>query len=291
VAEISRFTITSHFWVAMIANVGQTPGSDDIDINCLAKFAQRLADAAGAAIRPYFRRAVGIDNKACGTDFDPVTEADRAAELAIRKLIIEAYPDHGVIGEEFEDRPGQGDFSWILDPIDGTRAFIMGLPMWGTLIGLSFKGKPILGLMDQPVTGERFWSAGDGAYYRGPDSARAMKTRVCPSLALAKLACTTPEMFKADNELARFQSLSRQVRLTRFGTDCYGYCLLAMGQIDLVVEAGLKPFDIAPLIPIIERAGGVVTGWDGGCATQGGRVVAAGDARLHEQALSVLSGC
>jgi histidinol phosphatase-like enzyme (inositol monophosphatase family) len=274
----------------MIAKIGQTPCSSHIDFNCLAAFAQRLADASGAAIRPYFRALVDIDNKASGNSFDPVTEADRAAERAIRELIIGAYPNHGIVGEEFDDRAAQCDCSWILDPIDGTRAFIMGLPMWGTLIGLTIDGTPALGLMDQPFTGERYWSDADAAHYRGPDGERAIRTRACASLAEARLACTTLEMFKDPDDMDRFQELSRQVRLTRFGTDCYAYCQLAMGQIDLVVEASLKPFDIAPLIPIVEKAGGVVTSWDGGDASQGGRVVAAGDPRLHEAAVRVLSG-
>jgi histidinol phosphatase-like enzyme (inositol monophosphatase family) len=274
----------------MIRKISETLCSSPIDFNCLAAFAQSLADASGAAIRPYFRQPVDIDNKAGENSFDPVTSADRAAELAIRKLIIDAYPSHGIVGEEFDDRAAQCDCSWILDPIDGTRAFIMGLPMWGTLIGLMVNGKPALGLMDQPFTGERYWSDASGAYYRGPGGERLLKTRACASLAEASLACTTPEMFNDPEDMARFQGLSRQVRLTRFGTDCYAYCQLAMGQIDLVVEASLKPFDITPLIPIIEKAGGVVTSWDGGSASQGGRVVAAGDPRLHAEAVRVLSG-
>jgi histidinol phosphatase-like enzyme (inositol monophosphatase family) len=273
----------------MIAQNSLTPCFDHIDFNCLAAFAQRLADASGAAIRPYFRGQVDIDNKASGSSFDPVTEADRAAERAIRELIIGAYPNHGIVGEEFDDRAAECDCSWILDPIDGTRAFIMGLPMWGTLIGLNVGGKPALGLMDQPFTRERYWSDADVAYYRGPDGERTVKTRACASLAEARLACTTLEMFTDPRDLERFQELSGQARLTRFGTDCYAYCQLAMGQIDLVVEASLKPFDIAPLIPIIEKAGGVVTSWDGGDASQGGRVVAAGDPRLHEAAVEALS--
>jgi histidinol phosphatase-like enzyme (inositol monophosphatase family) len=275
----------------MIAKVGQGPYSVGIDFNCLVEFAQRLADASGAAIRPYFRRNMRADNKAAGDGFDPVTEADRAAESAIRDLIIESFPEHGVTGEEFQDRPAQSDFQWILDPIDGTRAFIMGLPVWGTLIGLNRQGRPLLGVMDQPFTGERYWSAAEGAFYRGPDGGeRPITVRPCGSLSKAKLACTTPEMFETEEEQRLFRALSRQVRLTRFGTDCYAYCQLAMGHIDLVVEARLKPFDIAPLIPIVEQAGGIVTTWDGGPAFEGGRVIAASDPELHAAALKLLSG-
>lgn len=274
----------------MIATTSSTPCPDDIDLNRLADFAQALADASGAAIRPYFRSTAGVDNKAVGGGFDPVTEADRAAETAIRELILQTHPSHGVIGEEFEDRPARSACNWVVDPIDGTRAFIMGLPMWGTLIGLTVGGVPILGVMDQPFTRERFWNSPDAAFYRGPDGERLLKTRPCASLGEARLACTTLDMFETPEDLRRFQTLSRQVRLTRFGTDCYAYCQLAMGQIDLVVEASLKPFDIVALIPIIERAGGVVSSWEGGSAAGGGRVVAAGDARLHEAALEILSG-
>jgi histidinol phosphatase-like enzyme (inositol monophosphatase family) len=274
----------------MIAKVGQSPCSMGIDFNCLVEFAQRLADASGAAIRPYFRQSVGVDNKAGDNAFDPVTEADRAAEVAIRNLIIETFPTHGVIGEEFDERPAQSDFQWILDPIDGTRAFIMGLPVWGTLIGLNFQGRPALGVMDQPFTRERYWSTADAAFYRGPDGERPISVRACERLSMAKLACTTPEMFTTEEDQERFRMLSRQVRLTRFGTDCYAYCQLAMGQIDLVVEASLKPFDIAPLIPIVERAGGIVTSWEGGAASEGGRVVAASCPKVHAAAVAVLSG-
>ncbi|MGH6736057.1 MAG: histidinol-phosphatase [Methyloceanibacter sp.] len=250
--------------------------------------AHALADKAGAVILPHFRTGGAVDHKG-GDAFDPVTAADRDAEAAIREALSAAYPSHGIVGEEFGDCRADSDYCWVIDPIDGTRAFIMGQPLWGTLIGLTAGGAPLLGLMDQPYTGERFWSGEREAYFRRDGRTSAMRTRPCLSLAEAALATTTPDMF-AGADAERFERLSRAVRLRRFGGDCYNYCLLALGHIDLVVEAGLKPFDILPLIPIVERAGGVVTTWEGGDPRGGGRILAAGDKRLHEAAVKALSG-
>jgi myo-inositol-1(or 4)-monophosphatase len=252
--------------------------------------AHDLADRTGAVILPHFRGNTEIDHKG-GSAFDPVTAADLAAERAVRELLAERYPTHGVVGEELGSLQPGAEFCWIVDPIDGTRAFIIGQPLWGTLIGLLHEGTPLLGLMDQPFTRERFWGADGGAFYRGgqePD--RPLLARACGSLADAMLASTSPDLFADGTERERFEAIGRKVRLRRFGGDCYNYCLLALGQLDLVVEAGLKAFDIAPLIPIIEGAGGVVTSWDGRNASEGGRIVAAGDRRLHEQAVALLSG-
>jgi myo-inositol-1(or 4)-monophosphatase len=253
-----------------------------------SSFAHELADASGAAILPHFRANGEVANKEAA-GFDPVTEADRGAETAMRRLIEASYPEHGIAGEEFADRPASGPFTWALDPIDGTKSFIIGMPTWGTLIGLLQDGRPLLGMMNQPYVGERFWGGPDGAWFRGRGGERAMRTRPCASLGDAILAATTPDMFKGE-DVARFQSLSKACRMTRFGGDCYAYCLLAMGLIDIVAEASLKPFDIAPLIPIIEAAGGRVSTWDGGDASRGGRVVAVGDPSLHEAALRALGG-
>jgi myo-inositol-1(or 4)-monophosphatase len=255
----------------------------------LTAFAHDLADRSGAAILPYFRRALAVENKAASGGFDPVTAADKAAERVIAKALAEHWPDHALEGEEFGNRAGAGRFTWVIDPIDGTRAFIMGLPLWGTLIGLKDGADPVLGLMDQPYTGERFWAAGRTSHFRRAGGrARPIRTRPCPRLADAVLSTTHPAMFAADAELAAFQRLSAQVRFTRYGGDCYAYCLLAAGHTDIIVEAGLKPYDIVALIPIIERAGGRVTAWDGGPATGGGRVVATGDPRLHDTVLKIL---
>jgi histidinol phosphatase-like enzyme (inositol monophosphatase family) len=258
------------------------------DFAAYMAMAHALADRAGAVILPHFRTDTPVDHKG-GESFDPVTTADRDAETAIRQALAEAYPTHGIIGEEFGEARGEADYCWIIDPIDGTRAFIIGQPLWGTLIGLTAKGAPLLGLIDQPYMRERFWSGAREAYFRRDGETRTIRARACPSLAEAFLATTTPDMFVGD-EMERYERLSRAVRLRRFGGDCYNYGLLALGHVDLVVEANLKPFDILPLIPIVERAGGVVSTWEGGDPRSGGHIVAAGDPRLHAVAIEMLSG-
>ena len=253
--------------------------------------AHGFADLAGGAILPYFRRRMSVDNKLGSAGFDPVTAADRAAERVMRKAIAETFPDHGIVGEEYPERRGAGRYTWVLDPIDGTRAFITGNPLWGTLIGLLEEGEPILGVMDQPYTRERFWGDGRRSSVRdATGKVRKLKTRACASLADAALGTTHPDLFASRGDAAAFSRLTKATRLTRYGGDCYGYCLVAAGHVDLVVEVGLKPHDIAALIPIIEGAGGVVTTWDGGPATRGGRIIAAGDARVHAEAMAVLAG-
>jgi histidinol-phosphatase len=250
--------------------------------------AHTLADQAGAVIMPHFRSGLEISHKG-GAALDPVTAADLAAETTIRATLADFYPHHGIVGEEFGSVRADAEFCWIIDPIDGTRAFILGQPLWGTLIGLLKDRQPLLGLMDQPFTGERFWSGKDHALYRHRDTERPIRTRACAALGEALLAASGPDLFTTEEEQARFRAISAAVRLRRFGGDCYNYCLLALGQIDLVVEAGLQPFDILPLIPIIEKAGGVVSTWDGGDPRAGGRILAAGDLRLHELAVKTLS--
>lgn len=251
-------------------------------------FAHRLADLSGAAILPHFRRSGAVKNKQAGVGFDPVTAADRAAERAIRAEIGARFPDHGIVGEEFAAIEGAGRYRWLIDPIDGTRAFIMGSPLWGTLIGLVDRGKPVLGMMDQPFTRERFWGDGRAARMRGPDgTTRRIKTRSCATLADAVLTSTHPDLFAAP-EQAGFGRVKARVRMTRYGGDCYGYCLLAAGLVDVVVELGLKSYDVAALIPIIEGAGGRITTWNNKPALDGGRILAAGDARLHKQVLALL---
>lgn len=265
----------------------------DSDFETLLTLANSLADCSGAAILPYFRRETGVDNKADGVDFDPVTAADRAAEQVIREKVESAAPTHAILGEEFGLRPGSGGdspYCWIIDPIDGTRAFISGFPTWGTLIGLKREGEPVLGIMDQPFTGERFWSDETTSHCRWPGGERRLQTRPCRAIEEATLLCTAPEMFTDAFATERFEALSERVRLRRFGGDCYSYCMLAAGHADLVVESGLQSYDIAALIPIVERAGGRVTTWDGGPAIDGGRIVAAGDPDLHSAALEMLAG-
>ena len=207
----------------------------------------------------------------------------------MRGLIAARYPDHGIVGEEYgQDRP-DAEFVWVLDPIDGTRSFIAGLPVWGTLIGLRAAGRPVLGMMVQPFTGERFAGDGKRAWYAGPGGASEMRTRPCASLGEALLFTTTPKLFRGA-ELEAYERVERGVRLARYGTDCYAYCMVAAGHADLVIESGLKPHDIVALIPIIEGAGGVVTGWQGGSAAMGGQVLACGDPRLHAAVVARLAG-
>jgi histidinol-phosphatase len=257
------------------------------DFKTYMAMAHALADKAGAVILPHFRSGGAVDHKG-GDAFDPVTAADREAETAIREALAAAYPSHGIIGEEFGTLEAESDYCWIVDPIDGTRAFILGQPLWGTLIGLTQGGTPLLGLMDQPFTRERFWSGEREVYFRRDGETKIIRTRPCSSLAEAIVTSTAPDMF-AGKDGERSERLTRAVRLRRFGGDCYNYCLVALGHIDLVVETGLKPFDILPLIPIIERAGGVVSTWDGGDPRDGGRIIAAGDPRLHAVAVEILS--
>lgn len=272
---------------------GETPLRDAVPTNPdfpdFLALAHAVADQAGAVILPHFRTSLGIDHKG-GSTFDPVTVADRAAESAIRSALAHAYPAHGIVGEELGSSRADAEYCWVIDPIDGTRAFILGQPLWGTLVGLLRHGQPLLGLMDQPFTGERFWSGTSQAFFRRHGAERPMRTRPCSSLSEALLASTSPDLFATEDEQARFEAISRVVRLRRFGGDCYNYCLLALGQLDLVVEAGLKGYDILPLIPIIERAGGVVSTWEGGDPRGGGRIVAAGDPRLHAKAVMALAG-
>lgn len=255
-----------------------------------AAFAEDLASAAGQTVLKYYRRPLQVDDKAGGGTFDPVTEADRAAETIMREMIARRFPGHGIAGEEFPDTAPNAEHLWVLDPIDGTKSFILGFPAWGTLIGLMHEGKPVLGVMSQPFTGELFVGFGGQAHYRGPAGARRLKTRACPALDQAMLTTTSPQLIEDEADLSRYRALETRVRLARYGGDCYGYCMLADGQIDLVAETGLKMHDIAPLVPIIEGAGGRVTDWRGGPPANGGRILAAGCAALHEAALEILGG-
>ncbi|PRH88706.1 histidinol-phosphatase [Labrys okinawensis] len=250
-------------------------------------FVDELANVSGTTILPFFRSALAAEDKSGGGNFDPVTEADRGAEAVIRQKIRAMFPSHGVMGEEYGSERLDAEFVWVLDPIDGTKSFISGMVGWGTLIGLLRNGQPCYGMMHQPFTRERFSGDGGSAKYRGPGGERTMRTRSCAGLADAVLYTTSPRlMVEADRAL--FSAVEEKVKLSRYGGDCYAYAMLAMGLVDLVIEANLQPYDITALIPIVEGAGGVITTWDGGPAQAGGRVVAAGDARVHAAALSLL---
>ncbi len=260
------------------------------DFQSLLAFAHLLADRSAQVTLPFFRKRIAIANKASGDAFDPVTTADCKAEKVIKRLVRDTFPDHGLEGEEFGHHQKKAEYRWVIDPIDGTRAFIMGTPLWGTLIGLVHNGTPVLGIMDQPFTGERFWSAEYAAFARVRDgTAKKLKTRVCPRLEDAIFTTTHPDLFERGFEASAFSKLKARTRMTRYGGDCYSYCLLAAGFVDLVVETGLKPHDVTALIPIIERSGGRMTAWDGSPAIGGGRIVAAGDPKLHETVLRILA--
>lgn len=256
----------------------------------LVAFTQELCDLADKATLPRFRKPIAVANKDSSGGFDPVTQGDKAAEKAIRAAIRKRYPHHGLEGEEFGGSDAEARLRWVIDPIDGTRSFIIGMPVWGTILGLTLEGVPLLGAMSQPFTGERFWSEpGKARWRQGGGTPRTLHVRACPRLEDAVLTSTHPDLFALGEEADGFARLKAKVRMTRFGGDCYGYCLLAAGFVDLVVEAGLKPYDIVGLIPIIEAAGGIVTTWDGRPATEGGRVLAAGDRTLHAQAMALLA--
>lgn len=261
----------------------------DLEADELSRFALTLAQAAAGVTLPHFRTGTRIDNKAAVGDFDPVTAADRDAETAIRRAIKAAYPDHGIFGEEHGKEEGASPLTWVLDPIDGTRSFISGVPLWGTLIGLNDGAYPRVGLMSQPYLDEIYLGTGSTARLIRHGRESTLKTRPCNGLEHAILGATDPAIFFGAGEHEAFEALSGKVRLRRFGGDCYFYCLLAAGQIDLVVEAALNPYDIQALIPVIEGAGGVITTWAGGDPQEGGQIVAAGDKRTHEEALAILS--
>jgi myo-inositol-1(or 4)-monophosphatase len=255
----------------------------------LKAFLDRLATVSGEVILPYFRTSLSVEDKSRGSAFDPVTAADRAAEQAMRALISQQFPSHGIIGEEFgADRP-DADYIWYLDPIDGTKSFISGMPAWGTLIALTHGGAPVLGMMHQPFIRERFSGDSVSARYEGPAGTRKLMTRACAHLADAVLYTTTPLLMQ-EADRARFVAVEKSVRLSRYGGDCYAYCMLAAGHLDLLIETELKPHDVIPLIPIITGAGGVITTWEGESPTNGGRVIVAGDRRVHEQAMKALQG-
>ena len=250
-------------------------------------FLDRLCDIAGAEILPHFRVPTQIDSKG-GKRFDPVTVADRNAEKAIRAAIAEMFPHHGIIGEEFGNSDEDAEYVWVIDPIDGTRSFVAGLPIWGVLIGLLEQGLPVLGAMSQPFTGERYGGDGKTAWYRGPGGDRALKTRACPELDQAFLFTTSPHLF-VDGERDAYLRVESGVRLARYGADCYAYAMLAAGFVDAVIECRLQPYDILPLIPVIEGAGGKVTDWSGNPVSSG-NVVVTGDPRLHDRILRLLAG-
>ncbi len=249
--------------------------------------AMAMADAARDAILPHFRAdGLTADNKAEGA-FDPVTIADRNAEAAMRAVLADRRPQDAVLGEELGAKAGTSGLTWVLDPIDGTRGFISGTPTWGVLIAVGDDTGPIFGIIDQPYIGERFAGGIGYAQLDGPMGRRTLATRPPRPLPEAVLFTTFPEVGTPEERRA-FQALSARVNLTRYGTDCYAYALIAAGQIDLVVEAGLQAYDVQAPIAVIEAAGGIVTNWQGGPVHRGGQVIAAANTAIHAEALKVL---
>jgi len=244
------------------------------------------ADAAAAHTLPLFRTSLAIDNKYT-VGFDPVTEADRGAETVIRAVISEHFPDHAIIGEEWGNS-GDSRYTWIIDPVDGTRAFISGAPVWGTLIGFAQDGVAIAGLMSQPFIGETFLALPGRATYRRDGQTQPIRTSGQTELAPSRVFTTTPNLFKGEH-WAKWEAVESATRLQRFGMDCYGYALLAAGHADLVIEPRLNTYDIAALVPIIREAGGAIACWDGSEPTAGGNVVAAATPELLEKALTLVN--
>ncbi len=253
-------------------------------------FFHQLADKAESETMSRFRAPVDLhiqSKEKAGLRFDPVTDADREAERVMRALITEHYPDHQICGEEF-GLTGQGPWQWVLDPVDGTRPFLCGLPVWGTLIGLYYNNRAQMGMMAQPVTAERFWADGKSAWYQGPAGKQQLRSKQQIKLSDAILHTTSPEPI-ARNPQIRFDLLNEQCLMTRYGGECYAMAMLAAGHIDICLEYSLQPYDIAAFIPIIEQAGGCVTLLDGSRAEAGGAVVASANPKLHEQVLSILN--
>jgi inositol-phosphate phosphatase/L-galactose 1-phosphate phosphatase/histidinol-phosphatase len=254
------------------------------ELDLFLALAGDLADAAGEAIRPHFRQPIAVTDK---PDLSPVTVADRAAETAMRRLIAARFPEHGIIGEEYGPERADSEFVWVLDPIDGTKSFISGVPLFGTLIALARQGRPILGIIDQPISRERWiGAAGRPTTFNGT----AIRCRPCAALAAATVFSTSPDMFKGADAAAHGR-VAKAAKLVRFGADCYAYGLLAHGFIDLVIEASLKPYDFSAMVPIVEGAGGIATDWQGKplSLASDGRVLVAGDVGAHREALALLA--
>ena len=261
----------------------------DAEVARYLQLGLEIAEEAGRTTLPYFRSEVTITNKRQDGRFDPVTEADHAVEKVIRRRLAERVPDHGIYGEEFGHVPGNG-LTWVIDPIDGTRAFMTGMLHWGVLLALFDGRRPVLGIMHQPFTGEFFYGDGRSAHYRRGGENRSIKANPSPGLGEALLTTTSPGLISDRRERAAFDRLEKAVKLSKYGGDCYIYAMVAMGYVDLAVDGGLQPYDIQALVPIIQGAGGVVTTADGGDPSMGGFIVAASGAELHAQALACMRG-
>lgn len=257
--------------------------------NNYLEFATQVVAEAGAIALRYFRSNMAVENKESAGRFDPVTQADKEVEAFIRARIAAEFPEHAILGEEQGITEGASEYCWVIDPIDGTRAFITGVPAWGILLGLRRGSDLLCGVMHQPYLQETFVADQHASFLLHAGQRRRLQTSATAELAAAKLYCTHPDLFDgAADAAARFQAVAQHCRLLRFGGDCYSYGMLALGQVDLVIEGDLKPYDIVPLIPIVQAAGGVITDWQGGSAAEGGLVLAAANPALHGHALRIL---
>ena len=250
----------------------------------LLEFARELATAAATAILPQFRKNIAIEVKQA-KDWDPVTEGDRAAERTIRSLIESKFPTHGIIGEEYGTKSGSSAYTWILDPIDGTRSFVIGMPTWATLIGLYRDGKPLLGVMNQPYVGDMFYGSPEGAWLDHRGSVNPIKCRASVPLRQAAAGTTSPHLYDSGSQ---FETLRKSVQLMRYGGDAYFFSLVAAGHLDLAMDAGLQIYDIAALIPIVKGAGGAVGTWDGKDPSHGGNIIAATSPALLDEVYALM---
>ncbi len=253
---------------------------DKFEIERRLQLACQLADKARGISLPAFERAQAYSDKNAadaGDVFDPVTKTDRAVESLLRTHILKHVPDDGIIGEEFGRVAGQSAWSWCIDPIDGTRAFIAGVPVWSLLIAICYQAEPLIGIIDLPALGERYIGAPDTAWYEDKAGTHDLGTKPCARLDQAILSCTEPMAMFSRAQKAAYEKIRRRVRFTRLGLDAYAYALLARGRVDIILEAGLAPYDVQAHIPIIKAAGGVLTSWHGGSAQDGGAVVCVGD--------------
>ncbi len=266
--------------------MGQSPDANEVKE--YTEFLDTLGEAAAEITLPMFKKSVDVINKGrkFALDYDPVTEADKLAEKVIRKLINQTYPDHNILGEELgTEKNSKSDYTWVIDPIDGTRAYICGIPTWGTLVALNDGIRPLIGMLDQPYLKERYVGTPDGAYLNG----ERINCRPCTVLSEATISTTDPtQFFACDEDLQAFNRVAIKARMVRNGYDCYAYAMIAAGFMDVVIESGLEAYDIQALIPLVEGAGGVVTNWTGGTAANGGQVVASATQELHEKILTLL---
>lgn len=254
------------------------PDQDDLDQRLA--LASAIADTARAITLPAFRTDVQAKNKAGSADFDPVTKADVAAEKSLRAGIARALPQDGVTGEEMPDKTPENDWSWCLDPIDGTRGFVAGVPVWSTLIAVCYKGKPVIGIIDLPALNERYIGMNGKAWKETPEGKTRLHTRKCPHIKDAIIGCTDPMTMFSMGQKAAFEMIRRTARFSRLGLDAYGYALVASGRMDIILEASMQPYDILALIPVVEGAGGKITGWHGEAGFEDGAVACTGDPEL-----------